>query len=193
MTPEPSGTDGPRRRQVLLSTLLLLEGGISGAILLTVLHVPAGALIGSVLGAMAVNKMSDSLSHRRSGLAARVHLRRLPGFVRVIGQVLLGVLAGARLNEETLMTLLRSLLPVIVAVVFILALSMLLARYLFTRHGVDPLTAVMSAAPGGISELAITAQRQGAVMHVVLAIHLFRVLIVVLLVLPILLHILKTL
>ena len=113
--------------------------------------------------------------------------------MRVIGQVLLGVLAGARLNEETLFTLLRSLLPVIAAVIFILGLSMLLARYLFSRHGVDPLTAVMSAAPGGISELAITAHRQGAVMHVVLAIHLFRVLIVVLLVLPILLHVLKTL
>lgn len=177
-------------KEVARSTSWLLIGGFAGAVLLTLLHVPAGALIGSVIGSMSVNKISDWLSHRRSAVRAAVN-RSLPGFVRIVGQVLLGVLAGARLDDETLVTLLRSLVPVLAAVIFILALSMLLARYLFSKHGVDPLTAVMAAAPGGISELAITAQRQGAMMHVVLAIHLFRVLIVVLVVLPIVLIILR--
>jgi membrane AbrB-like protein len=112
----------------------------------------------------------------------------LPAPVRVIGQVILGVLAGERLNTQTLTTLLHSLLPVVLSVVLMLLLTMALARYLVVRRNVDPLTAVMSAAPGGISVLAITAQRQGAVMHVVLAIHLFRVLVVVLVVLPLVLQ-----
>ena len=107
--------------------------------------------------------------------------------------MLLGVLAGARLGAETLQTLAISAVPVLVAVVLLLGLSMLLARYLFSRHGVDPLTAVMATAPGGISELASVAEQRGAAMHIVLAIHLFRVLVVVLVVLPIVLLILRAL
>ena len=182
---------GHNRKRVLLNALVLLLGGFAGAALLTLLHVPAGALIGSVLGSMSVNRITDSISHRRPSAPVGPVRVRLPGVVRIVGQVLLGVLAGAQLNDETLLILLRSLVPVLVAVIVILGLSMLLARYLFSRHGVDPLTAVMAAAPGGISELASTADRQGAVMHVVLAIHLFRVLIVVLLVLPLVLIFLK--
>lgn len=116
---------------------------------------------------------------------------QLPGWARVVGQVLLGVMAGTRLNEQTLHVLAAAAIPVAVAVVVMLAANLLLARYLFRVHGIDPLTAAMAAAPGGISELAVTAQRRGAAMHVVLSIHLFRVLVVVLLVLPLLLLILE--
>ncbi|WP_158603940.1 AbrB family transcriptional regulator [Cryobacterium tepidiphilum] len=184
-------TGSPRdRRHAALNALVLLAGGFAGAALLSVLHVPAGALIGSVLGSMAANKIAQAVVRRRARAATRLPSvsRALPAPVRVVGQVILGVLAGERLNTETLTTLLHSLLPVVLSVVLMLLLTMALARYLVVRRNVDPLTAVMSAAPGGISVLAITAQRQGAVMHVVLAIHLFRVLVVVLLVLPLVLQ-----
>lgn len=170
---------------------MLLAGGFAGAAVLSLLHVPAGALIGSVLGSIAASKTADAVIRRRRARAAcRLPIpgRSLPGPIRVIGQVILGVLAGERLNTETLTTLLHSLVPVILSVAVMLLLTMALARYLVVRRHVDPLTAVMSAAPGGISVLAITAQRQGAVMHVVLAIHLFRVLVVVLVVLPLVVH-----
>lgn len=189
--PGPAGQ--PQWWSSLLSTTLLLLGGLGGAVLLTLLHIPAGALIGAVLGSMSVNKVTDALSQRKShnrGAADRV--RGLPGAVRVTGQVLLGVMAGAQLSQETLVVLLDTLLPVVAAVVAMLGCTILLALYLFRRHQVDPLTAVMAAAPGGISELAISAARQGAKMHIVLAIHLFRVLVVVLVVLPLLLFFLRT-
>lgn len=179
------------RRRVLLNAALLLAGGLAGAALLTWLHVPAGALMGSVAGSMAVNGVADAIMRRRDAAgdgAARV---RLPRAIRIVGQVLLGVLAGARLGPDTLQTLLVSAVPVVAVVVLLLALSFLLARYLFSRHGVDPLTAVMATAPGGISELASVAEQRGAAMHVVLAIHLFRVLLVVLVVLPIVLLVLR--
>jgi membrane AbrB-like protein len=170
---------------------VLLAGGFLGATVLSLLHVPAGALIGSVLGSMAASKAAQAVvrGRRERAVGGLPHAAPiLPGPVRVVGQVILGVLAGERLNTETLATLLHSLLPVVLSVVLMLLLTMALARYLVVRRNVDPLTAVMSAAPGGISVLAITAQRQGAVMHVVLAIHLFRVLVVVLVVLPLVLH-----
>ena len=176
---------------MLLNGIVLLLGGLVGAGVLTLLRVPAGALIGSVLGAMAVNKIRDSVSRGATTGASPRAARSLPRGIRVIGQVLLGVLAGARLDQDTLSTLIRSLLPVVAAVVLMLAASLVLARYLVRHRDVDPLTAVMAAAPGGISELAITAQQQGARMHVVLTVHLFRVLVVVLLVLPALLYLMR--
>ncbi|WP_104090919.1 AbrB family transcriptional regulator [Cryobacterium sp. N19] len=186
----------------LVDALVLLAGGFGGAVLLTLVHLPAGALIGAVLGSMSVNKLTD-ISRRRSAPPSTevqagaptepaVSSRRLPAIVRIVGQVLLGVMAGARLDAETLGLLAASLVPLVLAVIVLLGLTMALARYLFVRHGVDPVTAVMAAAPGGISELAVAAQRQGAVMHVVLAFHLFRVLLVVLVVLPLVILALRT-
>jgi membrane AbrB-like protein len=181
-----TGNNG--RLRDIVGTLRLLAGGCAGAALLTLLHVPAGALIGSVLGAMAMNKLTDEVVRRRKpGTSITASLRGLPGSLRVVGQALLGVMAGARLGAETLRMLALSAVPVILSVIALLGVTMLLARYLIRRHGVDPLTAVMAAAPGGVSELAIAAQRRGAVMHVVLSIHLFRVLVVVLIALPLLL------
>lgn len=193
---------GAPNKSVLVDTFLLLAGGFGSATLLTVMHVPAGALIGAVLGSMAVNKLTDVWRSQKrppthpspaelmleppafATAAPEVSSRRLPAMVRIVGQVLLGIMAGARLNTQTLALLAESIVPILAAVVGLLGLTVALARYLFLRHGVDPVTAVMAAAPGGISELAATAQRQGAVMHVVLAFHLFRVLLVVLVALP---------
>lgn len=191
---------------VLVDALVLLAGGFGGAALLTLAHVPAGALIGAVLGSMSVNKLTD-LARRRSAdppteppkepptelaTAPAASSRRLAPMVRIVGQALLGVMAGARLDAETLGLLAASIVPLVAAVIVLLGLTMALARYLFIRHGVDPVTAVMAAAPGGISELAVAAERQGAVMHVVLAFHLFRVLLVVLVVLPLVILALRT-
>jgi membrane AbrB-like protein len=134
---------------------------------------------------MAINGLTDAVGRRRSAAGRPPTRPRLPSAVRIVGQVLLGVLAGARLDERSLHTLLAALAPVALAVVVLTGASLLLARYLFSRHGVDPLTAVMAATPGGISELAAVAEERGAAMHVVLAIHLLRVLLVVLVVLPI--------
>lgn len=164
---------------------MLLTGGLGGAALLTWLQVPAGALMGAVAGSMAVNGLTDAVARRRAPSGRQPARLRLPGAVRVVGQVLLGVLAGARIDERSLQILLAALGPVAISVVVLIATSLLLARYLFSRHGVDPLTAVMASAPGGISELASVAEERGAAMHVVLAVHLLRVLLVVLVALPI--------
>lgn len=166
----------------------MLAGGFLGASVLTLLHAPAGALIGAVSGAMAVNALSERRSARRKKhrRVSGTHIRALPRPLRVTGQVLLGVIAGSQLTGDTLGLLLGALAPVLGYVAALLGSTVLLARYLFIRHRIDPLTAVMSAAPGGVSELLVSAQRQGADLHVVLTIHMFRVLVVVLVVLPIL-------
>lgn len=175
---------GSKRKRVSLTAPLLLGGGLAGAAVLTWLHMPAGALMGAVAGSLTVNMMMAVIAQRRHPEGKMAPRERFPAPVRLVGQVLIGVLAGAQLDQHILNVLLHALLPVVLAVVLLIATSFLLARYLFSKNGIDPYTAVMSAAPGGISELAAVAEERGAAMHVVLLIHLFRVLVVVLIVLP---------
>lgn len=202
MRTAPGNPGGASSGIQLGDAALLLAGGVAGALILTFLQVPAGALIGAVIGSVSANRLGDlpaARTRRRREAAAASGLgsiapgrvRTLPGLVRIAGQVLLGVMAGTRLNGETLRVLANAAVPIATAVVVMLAVSVLLARFLIQFHRIDPVTAAMAAAPGGISELAGSAQRRGADMHVVLTIHLFRVLVVVLGVLPLMLFMLE--
>lgn len=154
--------------------LLLLVGGAAGAAALTTLRVPAGALIGAVVGSALVNRA------RRSSVDAE----GLPAPVRTVGLILLGCTAGVQLETTTLLTLAHVAVPLVASIVVLLLLDLALAVVLARRYEIDPLTAVLACAPGGVTEIAVTASRLGARLGPVLAIHTVRVLAVVLLVLP---------
>jgi len=153
--------------------LLALAGGLAGAGLLVLLHVPAGGIVGAVAG---------------SALAAGVRAHPPPRFsVRVVGMVLLGCAAGVRLEAETLQTLLHLLVPLLVAVGTLLAMDVALATVLVRRYHVDPVTALLACAPGGVAEMTVLAHDLEARTGIVVAVHVVRVVTVVLVVLPLLL------
>lgn len=158
-----------------LPLLRLVLGGAVGASLLTVLHLPAGALIGAVVGSAAANRV------RAGGPPAM-----LPAAGVVIGLVLLGGVAGARLDTGSLTTLGRAAVPMTAAFLVLLLANLVLAAVLFRHFGIDRLTAVLACAPGGVTEIAVTAQALGARTEIVFAVHAVRVLAVVLVVLPVL-------
>jgi membrane AbrB-like protein len=156
----------------VIATLRLLAGGAAGATALTLLNVPAGAIVGAVLGSALVNGL------RPGGSLSRP--------LRVAGLLLLGCAAGVQLEAASLETLLRIAVPLGVAVLALLALDVLLAVWLSRRYGIDPVTALFACAPGGVSEIAVAADEAGARTGVVISIHVMRVLLVVLVALPIL-------
>jgi membrane AbrB-like protein len=156
-----------------------LLAGVAGGLLLTWLQVPAGTLLGSVLGA----------SLATGGVTPGQ--KRLNASVRVVGLVLLGCVSAARLDPDSFDTLVRLFLPVVAGVAALLALNVLLARWLVRRHGVDPTTAVLACAPGGFSELSVMAVREGADVATVAVVHMVRVLVVVLVVVPTLVAVLS--
>jgi uncharacterized protein len=163
--------DAPGRR--LPDGLLALGGGLAGAGLLVLLHVPAGGIVGAVAG---------------SALASGIRAHPPPRYsVRVVGMVLLGCAAGVRLEADTLQTLLHLLVPLLLAVGTLLAMDVALATVLVRRYDVDPVTALLACAPGGVAEMTILAHDLDARTGIVVAIHVVRVVTVVLVVLPLLL------
>jgi uncharacterized protein len=158
-----------------------VAAGAAGGLLLTWLQVPAGTLLGAVLGSALATGGSRAGQHRFNAA------------VRVVGLVLLGCVSAARLEPDTLHTMLRICLPVVAGVVALLVLNVLLARWLVRRHHVDPTTAVLACAPGGFSELSVMAVREGADVGTVAVVHIVRVLVVVLLVVPALVAVLSRL
>ena len=166
---------GASGREVL-SGLPALLGGLAGGALLTLLHVPAGGIVGAVAGSAAVSAMRTRAPLSRN--------------VRLIGMILIGCAAGVRLEAGTLQTLLYLAIPLLASVVAMLLIDGLLAVLLTRKYGVDPVTALLACAPGGLSEIAVVAEEIGARSGIVVAVHVVRVLVVVLVALPLLLAIL---
>lgn len=162
------GRDGRRP-----AGLHALVGGLVGGGLCVLLQVPAGGIVGAVAGSAAASGM-------------RAHPPP-PYAVRVAGMVLLGCAAGVRLEQATLVTLLHLALPLLLAVAALLLLDVALAAVLVRRYGVDPMTALLACAPGGVGEIAMLAHDANARTEVVVAVHVVRVVTVVLVVLPLLL------
>ena len=153
-----------------------LAGGLAGALLLVALQVPAGGIVGAVAG-----------SALASGIPGRTPPHR---GVRGAGMLLLGCAAGAMVEPSTLKALLHLAVPILLAVAALLLLDVVLAAVLTRRYGVDPVTALLACAPGGVGEMTMMAQDADARIEIVVAVHIVRVATVVLVALPLLLLIL---
>ncbi|MGH3660591.1 MAG: AbrB family transcriptional regulator [Micromonosporaceae bacterium] len=168
--PEPGRARSWWPEGSLSRSALLLSGAAAGAAVFLALRVPAGGIFGAVLGSMAVNMA-------RPG-------RSLAPPLRLCGLLLLGFLAGLALNAGTFHVL-RGLAALLAAsVAGLLAIGTLCAAWLVKSFGLDWRTAILACAPGGIGELAILAEEVGARVTVVVAMHLVRVVVVVLVALP---------
>lgn len=154
----------------------LLAGALTGALLLTVLGIPAATVVGSVIGAAAVNRWRPAEFRHAAPTT----------MLRTVGLVLLGCVAGSRLDAGTVRTVVELAVPLLSGVALLLVLELALAALLIARYGIDAVTAVFAFAPGGLSQIAFTARESGARMSVVLAVHMVRVLAVVLLLVPVL-------
>lgn len=173
---EPGDAPGRPGRRVPPGFPALL-GGLAGGALLTLLHMPAGGIVGAVAGSAAVSAV-----RARPPVSAHV---------RLIGMILLGCAAGVRLEPKTLHTLLHLAIPLLVSVVLLLLVDALLAALLSRKYGIDPVTALLACAPGGVSEIAVVAENVGARTGIVIAVHVVRVVAVVVVALPLLLVILS--
>lgn len=132
-----------------------------GALVFERLKVPAGALIGAMLGVAAVNL---------TGLGTVA----APGWLRFAALASIGWVLGQQFSADTLRTVRSALLPTLIVVVTLMTTGLLLA-WALAAMGFDAPTAFLAASPGGISQMAIISAEVGADPVVVATVHLVRI------------------
>ena len=135
--------------------------GAGGALLLTLLHVPAGALVGAM-----VTVAAASLAGRPTAV---------PASLQTILFMVVGAAVGAAATPEALSSILSW--PVSLAILAVSTVVMYGVGYwVFRRFGdCDPVTAFYAAAPGALSAVVVLAEAEGAVMSRVAAAQALRV------------------
>ena len=137
-----------------------------GGLLFERLGVPAGALIGAMVGVAVVGL--GGFETTGSGTV-----------LRTAAFVVIGWELGSQVTAETIATVRRAAIPIIVVVLGLLVASALLAWVLHLA-GVDVVTAYLAASPGGLSQMVALSTEFGANAVVVSVVHLIRVITVIL-------------
>lgn len=147
---------------MLIPTLL---AALAGGVLFDRLNVPAGPLIGAMVGAAAVNLLGSQASGP-------------PALLRFAAFLVIGWELGAQIDRSAVEQMRGAIVPILVVVGGLLATGALLAMILHAA-GLDPITAFLSAAPGGLSQIGALAVEFRANAVVVSIVHLIRVIAVI--------------
>jgi uncharacterized protein len=149
-------------RLVVTVTAVLL-----GAFVFDRLHVPAGALLGAVVGAAAVNLIGDGVTGSS-------------GVLQFLAFAVLGWSIGESVTRGAARQLASQIL-VISIIVVVLVLAGAVLAVLLSRFGpLDGTTAYLATSPGALSQMAALASDTGADGLLVVTVHTIRVITVVL-------------
>jgi uncharacterized protein len=148
--------------------VVTLVAVLVGAFVLERAKVPAGALLGGVLGAAVVNVLWVE------GAAA------LSPSVRFVAFALLGWSIGSTITRDSLQSLSDHAALLGIAVVVLLLFSGVLAVVLAKVGGLDSMTSYLATSPGALSQMSVMASELGADPLIVVSVHTTRVIIVLL-------------
>ena len=144
-----------------------MVAGLAGAYLGYRLRLPAGVLVGTIVGIGGAVVLLGS-----PPVSPSQDIKRLL-------QIPAGLIVGLRISRDSLRAGGRVILPafLLTGVIVLVSLVSALATVRFT--GLDPTTALFAAVPGGLTEMAAVSVGLGADGAAVTAIHLCRVLLTV--------------
>lgn len=151
-----------------MSVLVTALAALGGALLFELLRVPAGAMMGALVGVAAL----------RLGSNVTVELA---GPVKFVIYVMVGWALAEGISREALTTLRSIAVPVALSVIGLLLVSGVFAYLISRTAGLDAPTAFLSMAPGGIAHMGIIGADADANVGVVVGVHTVRVLSIVLL------------
>jgi membrane AbrB-like protein len=162
----------PGVREVRWLPLVVLMGAtFAGCLLLRLMRWANPWFIGALAAAMALSM-------------AGVELSALPSWASNGAQLVIGVSLGVRFRREFLRQAPRWMAAVAVGTLVMIALSVVFAWALAWATGLSMATLVLGTAPGGISEMAITAKVLQLGVPMVTAFQVCRLVAVLLLVAP---------
>jgi membrane AbrB-like protein len=103
----------------------------------------------------------------------------MPSWMMSAAQILIASSLGLRYRRDTVVALRRFLPPVLVSMLVLIGGSIILALVLAPFSGIPNPSLVLATAPGGVAEMAITAEVLNLGVPLITAFHLLRVVFVV--------------
>jgi membrane AbrB-like protein len=153
----------------MLPLSIVVPIAVAGALVAVWRNIPAGAMVGALIGVAALSLIS--------GRSATIHPQ-----VNFAGRVLLGTAIGSAINRQTLEVLGSAILPTIVIAFALLGASVGIAFLTARLAKLDKPTAICSFTPGGMGEMTSIAHELGADMRVVAALHVLRLVLILIIV-----------
>ncbi|QYN31917.1 AbrB family transcriptional regulator [Pseudonocardia sp. DSM 110487] len=166
-----AGPGAPGSAPLVVDIGYLAVCAVAGTVLARAARVPAGALLGPMVVAIAINMTGWSFGAIP------------PAPLVEIAYAVIGWQAGARFTRESLRTVLGALLPAATLVVGVIVACAGLGLLLSTLTGTTPLDGYLATTPGGVYAVLATAVSAGTDVTFVMAVQVLRV-IVMLLVTP---------
>ena len=154
----------------LLTLLVYVLAGLGGGLLALRTGIPAAPLAGALLGAALVS------------MSGRLEVAQWPSGSRTVLEIAIGTVIGTSLTSSALAELRELWRPAVLITVTLVMTGLVVGLWCSRLLGIDPVVALLGAAPGGISGMSLVGAEFG-VGAAVAALHAVR-LITVLLVLP---------
>jgi membrane AbrB-like protein len=143
-----------------LAALVLVTA--AAGLLLTRLNVPNAFVLGALVVTIPLT-------------IAGVSTSAMPRVLLNCAQLLLGCALGSRFNRSFLARAPRFIAAVVVTVALAMGISVLFALFMARLTGIHPATLILATAPGGIAEMAVTAQVLELGVPMVTSFHVTRV------------------
>lgn len=141
--------------------ITILVAFISGYLFLKI-KIPGGMMVGSIIGVTMLNILS-SCSH-------------MPLEGRIIAQIIAGAYIGVGIDREVIKNIKNIYKPAIVIILGLLILNIVVGILIYKMSPLDLSTSLMSAVPGGISDIPIISEEMGADPTKVVAMQFIRLL-----------------
>lgn len=145
-----------------MSPLITLASALLGGWLFDRLGLPAGAMIGAMVGVAAVRLAGAAVTEPDS-------------VARFLAYVAIGWVLSAGIDQSMVATLRASLPAIGIIVVGLVIVSTVIAFGLWATGLLDPMTALLASAPGGIAHMGILGTEYGANVGLITTVHLLRI------------------
>ena len=145
-----------------MTLAIAIVAAVSVSYVLDWLRFPAGGLIGA---------MVVVAGFKLSGTA----VPGVPGIVRFVALIVIGWDLGSKFSKQLLGTVADNVVPLVSVVAAFLVIGWILAWILWKAGLMDPVTAVLATAPGGLVQMGALTSEMEANAALVVGFHLLRI------------------
>ncbi len=146
--------------------LTVIVGLICGLIANDKLKLPAGGIIGSLLGVAVFNVLSAGIAFT-------------PWYLRIITQSFAGGYLGIKIGKKDLAEFKYLLVPILIMLGGLMVLNIGAGFLISSVSNMDLVTAMLATTPGGVTEISLLAPQMGANQSQVAIMHLTRLIFVI--------------